>query len=65
MANDHGWVCPKCGRVYAPWVMSCDPCNLHAVINSQNANSVGSIIGSKPKSDEANSNCSEESFHHH
>ena len=19
-----GWVCPKCGRVHAPWVRSCD-----------------------------------------
>ena len=69
MANDKGWICPKCGRVYGPWVMSCEPCNLHAVINSQTANSVGSIIGSKPKLDEANSidrqNCSEETFHHH
>ena len=19
-----GWVCPKCGKVYAPWIPSCD-----------------------------------------
>lgn len=19
-----GWICPKCGKVYAPWVSSCD-----------------------------------------
>jgi predicted RNA-binding Zn-ribbon protein involved in translation (DUF1610 family) len=22
-----GWVCPKCGRVYAYWVSECRPCN--------------------------------------
>jgi len=21
-----GWVCPKCGRVYAPWVWTCTLC---------------------------------------
>ena len=21
-----GWICPKCGRVYAPWVAQCDAC---------------------------------------
>ena len=21
-----GWVCPKCGQVYAPWVQKCEPC---------------------------------------
>jgi predicted ATP-dependent serine protease len=21
-----GWVCPKCGRVFAPWVGSCGYC---------------------------------------
>lgn len=69
MAKDKGWICPKCGRVYAPWVPSCEHCNKMAIINSQTANSVGSIIGSKPKLDEANSidrqNCSEETFHRH
>lgn len=23
-----GWVCPKCGSVYAPWVPSCRRCNV-------------------------------------
>lgn len=22
-----GWICPKCGNVYAPWVSECDNCN--------------------------------------
>lgn len=22
-----GWICPKCGRVYGPYVMQCDHCN--------------------------------------
>lgn len=22
-----GWVCPKCGRVWGPFMMACDPCN--------------------------------------
>jgi len=21
-----GWICPKCGRVWAPWVDRCDAC---------------------------------------
>jgi len=24
--NNEGWVCPKCGRVYAPWVEKCQYC---------------------------------------
>jgi hypothetical protein len=22
-----GWICPKCGRCYAPFVSECAPCN--------------------------------------
>jgi uncharacterized OB-fold protein len=22
-----GWECPKCGRVYAPWVFACQNCS--------------------------------------
>ncbi len=22
--RQYGWICPKCGRVWAPWVPSCD-----------------------------------------
>jgi len=24
---NNGWCCPKCGRVYAPWVYTCTPCD--------------------------------------
>ena len=26
MGNKQGWECPKCGRVYAPWVSTCFYC---------------------------------------
>ena len=29
-SGQQGWVCPKCGRVNAPWVMSC-PCTVNTV----------------------------------
>ena len=22
--NNEGWICPKCGKVHAPWVPECD-----------------------------------------
>ena len=25
-AGQNGWICPKCGRVYAPWVQYCPNC---------------------------------------
>ena len=25
--KDKGWECPKCGKVYAPWMPSCADCN--------------------------------------
>ena len=25
--NNYGWICPKCGRVYAPIIMECSHCN--------------------------------------
>jgi hypothetical protein len=27
MAEQTGWICPKCGRVYAPHVQECGVCN--------------------------------------
>lgn len=27
----NGWICPKCGRVYAPFVMACVECNEKAM----------------------------------
>ena len=26
MPTQQGWVCPQCGRVYAPWMSMCDYC---------------------------------------
>lgn len=32
MTSNHGWTCPKCGRVYAPYVPECRECNERAGI---------------------------------
>ncbi len=24
---NNGWICPKCGRVYAPYIAECQHCN--------------------------------------
>lgn len=29
--RDRGWVCPKCGSVYAPYVPSCYQCSRKAL----------------------------------
>jgi len=26
--NQAGWICPKCARIWAPWVQECVICNL-------------------------------------
>lgn len=36
----HGWVCPKCGRVYSPYTLMCKNCGNDAVINSQSMSSL-------------------------
>lgn len=33
----NGWICPKCGRVYAPFVYECAPCNNVLKIESNTA----------------------------
>lgn len=30
-----GWICPRCGKVYAPYIMECIKCN-NKVIMEQN-----------------------------
>lgn len=58
MANDKGWICPKCGRIYAPWVMSCEPCNKQAIINQQHAGTVQNPLIPKDNSNHiSESNC--------
>ena len=29
--SEKGWICPKCGRTYAPWVSSCFYCGQHSI----------------------------------
>jgi predicted ATP-dependent serine protease len=29
---NNGWICPKCGKVYAPWVSQCGYCNDKIVV---------------------------------
>ena len=29
-----GWICPKCGRVYAPWVDKCQYCGSPTITNT-------------------------------
>lgn len=42
MGNNTGWICPKCGKVYAPWVPSCDCGNtsLQYGVNTDNINGI-------------------------
>lgn len=30
MNNRYGWICPQCGRVWAPTVSKCGPCEVVA-----------------------------------
>jgi len=27
LQSNHGWICPRCNKVYAPFVQSCYGCN--------------------------------------
>ena len=31
-----GWVCPKCGRIYGPMMMTCAYCNNKSTIENEN-----------------------------
>lgn len=46
-----GWICPKCGKVHAPWVPSCE-CSNNTITISTNNTSVD--VTNSPKFDEAN-----------
>lgn len=29
-----GWICPKCSRVWGPFVMACQPCNSTELVSA-------------------------------
>lgn len=33
--SSEGWQCPKCGKVFAPWVWECSYCNTERLSNMQ------------------------------
>jgi len=35
MSEPKGWICPKCGCVYAPWVDECAKCNGNVLVSEQ------------------------------
>nr|DAL62989.1 MAG TPA_asm: Transcription initiation factor IIE, alpha FINGER, Transcription [Caudoviricetes sp.] len=37
-ATHNGWICPKCGKVYSPYIQSCCDCNKAILINANHAN---------------------------
>lgn len=34
MNTNNGWICPKCGRVYAPYIAECQHCNKEVIVTS-------------------------------
>ena len=34
MNNRYGWICPQCGRVWAPFIETCGPCDMEATRSS-------------------------------
>lgn len=38
--TEYGWVCPKCGKVYAPDVKECFTCNYLANITASSSSKV-------------------------
>ena len=33
MSAQQGWECPRCGKVYAPWMPSCTSCSAAVVVS--------------------------------
>lgn len=48
-----GWICPKCGKVHAPWVPSCE-CSSKNETLTINPKGTGVDMTDVPKFDEAN-----------
>jgi len=34
-SSQAGWLCPKCGRIWAPWIAECTICNLQKKVNNE------------------------------
>ena len=34
MNTNNGWICPKCGRVHAPYIPECQHCNEALIVTS-------------------------------
>lgn len=38
-----GWVCPKCGRIYGPMMMTCAYCNNKITIENENGEKIKDV----------------------
>lgn len=38
-----GWVCPKCGRIYGPMMMTCAYCNNKITIENENREKIKDV----------------------
>ena len=47
-----GWICPKCGKVHAPWVPSCECSNKNETLTLSTTGTNVNIT-KEPKFDEA------------
>lgn len=43
--TQHGWECPKCGSVYAPWMAQCSRCPQQTFTMGGNVAPVGCTCG--------------------
>ena len=39
-----GWICPKCGRVYAPFITACNECNEKAMKAEQESEAINHAL---------------------
>lgn len=41
--GQHGWICPKCGRVFSPFTMMCPYCKKEETKNLPNIPTTGNV----------------------